>query len=76
MVDISAIDPEYIWELNHQRKAELRLCIHRDIERALITLFKSLEPGTPDSQIHPLKLLVIKTKILLVCLNEQQKNLD
>lgn len=50
----------------------------REIERALMT-FNSLFLGMTKSQIHPLRFLVIKTiktNLLSVCLNKQQKNLE
>lgn len=37
--------------------------VKKETERALVTLFKYLDPGMLESQVHPLKFLVIKTKI-------------
>lgn len=51
----------------------------REIERALMTSFNSIYLGMTKSQIHPLRFLVIKTiktNVLSVCLNKQQKNLE
>lgn len=41
-----------------------------------MTSFNSLDLGVTENQIHPLKFLVTKTKILPVFLNKQRKNLD
>ena len=73
---IFATEPEYIWELSHQRKAELRVCLEREEEGALTTSFNSSDLGMSKSQIHPLKFLVTKTKIPPICSNKHQKNLD
>ena len=43
---IFATNSECTGELSHQKKAE---GVHREIERVLITLFTSLNPGMPES---------------------------